>query len=102
MNKIILTLLLFSSIFAQANRILTIAPTAQVSSIGNVTLPMMNPARNLFDKDHFSFSRVNWMTNIVNDMSYNFINVDRGPFGVNIMFFNYGEQNLTNEHLIWV
>jgi hypothetical protein len=57
----------------------------------------MNPARNLFDKDHFSFSRVNWMTNIVNDMSYNFINVDRGPFGVNIMFFNYGEQNLTNE-----
>ena len=97
MNKIILTLLLFSSIFAQANRILTLAPTAQVSSIGNVTLPMMNPARNLFDKDHFSFSRVNWMTNIVNDMSYNFINVDRGPYGINIMFFNYGEQNLTNE-----
>jgi len=97
MNKILLTLLLFSSIFAQANRILTLAPTAQVSSIGNVTLPMMNPARNLFDKDHFSFSRVNWMTNIVNDMSYNFINVDRGPYGINIMFFNYGEQNLTNE-----
>ena len=97
MKKILLTLLLFSSIFAQANRILTLAPTAQVSSIGNVMLPMMNPARNLFDKDHFSFSRVNWMTNIVNDMSYNFINVDRGPFGVNIMFFNYGEQNKTND-----
>ena len=88
---------LSSQLFAQANRILTLAPTAQVSSIGNVMLPMMNPARNLFDKDHFSFSRVNWMTNIVNDMSYNFINVDRGPFGVNIMFFNYGEQNQTNE-----
>ena len=97
MKKILLTLLLFSSIFAQANRILTLAPTAQVSSIGNVMLPMMNPARNLFDKDHFSFSRVNWMTNIVNDMSYNFLNIDRGPFGVNIMFFNYGEQNQTNE-----
>jgi len=97
MKKILLTLLLFSSIFAQANRILTLAPTAQVSSIGNVMLPMMNPARNLFDKDHFSFSRVNWMTNIVDDMSYNFLNVDRGPFGVNIMFFNYGEQNQTNE-----
>ena len=97
MKKILLTLLLFSSIFAQANRILTLAPTAQVSSIGNVTLPMMNPARNLFDKDHFSFSRVNWMTNIVNDMSYNFINVDRGPYGINIMFFNYGEQNQTDE-----
>ena len=97
MKKILLTLLLFSSIFAQANRILTLAPTAQVSSIGNVTLPMMNPARNLFDKDHFSFSRVNWMTNIVNDMSYNFINVDRGPYGINIMFFNYGVQNQTDE-----
>lgn len=97
MNKIILTLLLFSSIFAQANRILTIAPTAQVSSIGNVTLPMMNPARNLFVKDHFSFSRVNWMTNIVDDMSYNFINVDRGQYGLNVLFFNYGEQNQTDE-----
>jgi len=97
MKKILLTLLLFSSIFAQANRILTLAPTAQVSSIGNVTLPMMNPARNLFVKDHFSFSRVNWMTNIVDDMSYNFINVDRGQYGLNVLFFNYGEQNQTDE-----
>ena len=97
MKEILLSLLLISSLFSQANRILTIAPTAQTSSIGNVMLPMMNPARNLFDKDHFSFSRVNWMTNIVDDMSYNFLNIDRGPFGVNIMFFNYGEQNQTNE-----
>jgi hypothetical protein len=97
MKKILLTLLLFSSIFAQANRILTLAPTAQTSSIGNVMLPMMNPARNLFDKDHFSFSRVNWMTNIVNDMSYNFINFDRGEYGLNVLFFNYGEQNQSDE-----
>ncbi len=65
-----------SQLLAQANRILTIAPTAQASSIGNVMLPMMNPARNLYNKDKFSFSRVNWMTNIVNDMSYNFIDFD--------------------------
>ena len=99
MKKILLTILLFSSIFAQANRILTIAPTAQMSSIGNVTLPYMNPARKgrISHKDHFSFSRVNWMPNIVEDMSYNFVNFDRGPFGVNIMFFNYGEQNLTTD-----
>jgi hypothetical protein len=58
---------------------------------------MMNPARNLFDKDHFSFSRVNWMTNIVNDMSYNFINFDRGEYGLNVLFFNYGEQNQSDE-----
>ena len=88
---------LSSQLLAQANRILTLAPTAQVSSIGNVMLPMMNPARNLFDKDHFSFSRVNWMTNIVNDMSYNFINLDRGEYGLNVLFFNYGEQNHTDE-----
>ena len=88
---------LSSQLLAQANRILTLAPTAQVSSIGNVMLPMMNPARNLFDKDHFSFSRVNWMTNIVNDMSYNFINMDRGPYGLNVLFFNYGEQNQSDE-----
>ena len=87
-----------SQLLAQANRILTIAPTAQASSIGNVMLPMMNPARNLYNKDHFSFSRVNWMTNIVSDMSYNFINFDRGPFGVNVMFFNYGEQNQADEY----
>ena len=87
-----------SQLLAQANRKLTIAPTAQASSIGNVMLPMMNPARNLYNKDKFSFSRVNWMTNIVNDMSYNFINFDRGPFGVNVMFFNYGEQNQADEY----
>ena len=44
MKKILLSLLLISSLFSQANRILTIAPTAQTSSIGNVMLPMMNPA----------------------------------------------------------
>jgi len=96
MKKILLSLLLISSLFGQANRILTIAPTAQTSSIGNVMLPTMNPARNLYNKDHFSFSRVNWMPNIVDDMNYNFINMDRGPFGVSVMFFNYGEQKATD------
>ena len=89
---LIILLSLGSQLLAQANRILTLSPTAQTSSIGNVMLPMMNPARNLFDKDQFSFSRVNWMTNIVSDMNYNFINADRGPYGINILFFNYGEQ----------
>jgi hypothetical protein len=95
---LMILLSLGSQLLAQANRILTIAPTAQTSSIGNVMLPMMNPARNLFDKDMFSFSRVNWMTNIVNDMSYNFINFDRGQYGLNILFFNYGDQLLADEY----
>ena len=94
---LMILLSLSSQLLAQANRILTLAPTAQASSIGNVMLPMMNPARNLFDKDHFSFSRVNWMTNIVDDMSYNFINFDRGQYGLNVLFFNYGEQNQSDE-----
>ena len=94
---LMILLSLSSQLLAQANRILTLVPTAQTSSIGNVMLPMMNPARNLFDKDHFSFSRVNWMTNIVNDMSYNFLNMDRGPYGLNVLFFNYGEQNQSDE-----
>jgi len=42
--------------------------------------------------------RVNWMTNIVNDMNYNFLNFDRGPFGANVLFFNYGDQLLTDEY----
>jgi hypothetical protein len=37
------------------------------------------------------------MTNIVDDMSYNFINFDRGQYGVNVLFFNYGEQNQSDE-----
>ena len=94
---LMILLSLSSQLLAQANRILTLAPTAQTSSIGNVMLPMMNPARNIFDKDHFSFSRVNWMTNIVNDMSYNFINLDRGQYGASVLFFNYGEQNQADE-----
>ena len=97
MKKVLLSLLLISSLFSQANRILTLAPTSQVSSIGNVTLPYMNPARNLFKKDEFSFSKVNWMTNIVNDMNYNFINFDRGEYGLNILFFNYGDQLIADE-----
>ena len=95
---LMILLSLSSQLLAQANRILTLAPTAQTSSIGNVMLPMMNPARNLFDKDQFSFSRVNWMTNIVNDMSYNFINMDRGQYGLNVLFFNYGDQLLADEY----
>tara|TARA_B100000029_G_scaffold177257_1_gene174589 strand:- start:125 stop:985 length:861 start_codon:yes stop_codon:yes gene_type:complete len=89
---IMILLSLGSQLLAQANRILTLSPTAQVSSIGNVMLPFMNPARNLYDKDYFSFSRVNWMPNIVDDMNYNFVSAERGQYGINVLFFNYGEQ----------
>lgn len=92
MKKILLTLLLFSSIFAQANRILTLPPTAQVSSVGNVGLPFMSPARNPMMKDMFGFSRVNWMENITNDMFYTHLSVKRQQFRFGLLAFNYGEQ----------
>jgi len=98
MKKILLTLLLMSSLYSQVNRILNIAPTSSTSSIGNVTLPLMNPARNTLDKDYFSFSRVNWMTSIVNDMNYNYIRVERQQYGADVLFFNYGEQNQADEY----
>ena len=98
MKKILLTLLLFSSIFAQANRILTLPPTAQVSSVGNVRLPFMSPARNLMVKDNFGFSRVNWMENITNDMFYTHLSVKRQHFRFSMLAFNYGEQLETNNN----
>ena len=93
---VMILLSLGSQLLAQANRILTLSPTAQTSSIGNVMLPMMNPARNLFDKDMCSFSRVNWMPNIVDDMTYNFVSAERGEYGINVLFFNYGEQKIAD------
>jgi|TARA_B100001094_G_C18173398_1_gene796470 hypothetical protein len=92
MKKIFLTLLLFSNLFAQANNLLTISPSAHTSSIGNVTLPMMSPARNHIDNDKFTFTRVNWLGNIVDDMNYMHFNLARGSFDVYALIFNYGQQ----------
>ena len=92
MKKIFLTLLLFSSIFAQANRLLTLSPSAHTSSIGNVTLPLMSPARNHLDSDKVSLSRVNWLGNIVDDMNYMHVNLSKGSFDFHTLVFNYGQQ----------
>ena len=88
MKKIFLTLLLFSSIFAQANKLLTLSPSAHTSSIGNVMLPMMSPARNHLDSDKFTFSRVNWLGNIVADMNYMHVNLAKGTFDFTMLIFN--------------
>ena len=98
MKKIVLTLLLFSSIFAQANRILTLSPTAQVSSVGNVFLPFMNPARYPLKKDVFGFSRVNWMDNLTDDMFYTHLSLKRQQFNFSMLAFNYGSQLETNDN----
>ena len=64
MKKILLSLLLISSLFGQVNRILTLSPTAEEASLGNQSLAFHNPARAYFDTDSLvdlSFTRVNWL-----------------------------------------
>ena len=80
MKKILLTLLLIGNLFSQANNLLTLSPSAHTSAIGNVMLPMMSPARNHIDSDRFTFTRVNWLGNIVDDMNYMFFNLSKGSF----------------------
>ena len=92
MNKLFLALILFSNLFAQANRLLMLSPSAHTSSIGNVMLPMMSPARNHLDSDRFTFSKVNWLGNIVGDMNYMHVNLSKGVFDFTTLIFNYGEQ----------
>ena len=92
MNKLFLALILFSNLFAQANRLLMLSPSAHTSSIGNVMLPMMSPARNHLDSDRFTFSKVNWLGNIVGDMNYMHVNLSKGSFDFTTLIFNYGEQ----------
>ncbi len=38
------------------------------------------------------------MTNIVNDMNYNFLNIEKDNFGGSLLFFNYGEQKQADEY----
>ena len=69
-----------------------LSPSAHTSSIGNVMLPMMSPARNHLDSDGLSFSKVNWLGNIVADMNYMHFNLSKGSFDFHTLIFNYGEQ----------
>ena len=92
MKKILLTLLLIGNLFSQANNLLTLSPSAHTSAIGNVMLPMMSPARNHIDSDRFTFTRVNWLGNIVDDMNYMFFNLSKGSFDFHTLIFNYGQQ----------
>ena len=98
MKKIIFTFLLMSILSGQANNLLTLPPTAQISSLGNVDLPYMNPARYRMIKDNFSFSRVNWMSNITDDMFYTHFSVKKNMIKFDMLAFNYGEQLETNNN----
>ena len=79
MKKVILGLLFVTSLFGQVNRVLTISPSAEETTLGNQSLAFRNPAKNHFNLDtttNVSFTNVQWLKNIVDDMGYNYIDVD--------------------------
>ena len=101
MNNILLSILFISSLFGQVNRILTIAPTAEEASLGNQSLFYRNPAKNHFNlgdtTTNVSFTRVNWLSNITDDMGYNYVGVVWKNFDFSLLYFDYGEQNNADE-----
>ena len=99
MKKVILGLLFVTSLFGQVNRVLTISPSAEETTLGNQSLAFRNPAKNHFNLDtttNVSFTNVQWLKNIVDDMGYNYIDVRWKSFGFNLLHFDYGEQQSTD------
>ena len=93
MKNILLSLLFISSLFGQVNRILTIAPTAEEASLGNQSLFYRNPAKNHFNlgdtTTNVSFTRVNWLSNITDDMGYNYVGGAYKHFTFSLLYFDY-------------
>ena len=97
---LMIILSLGSQLQAQVNRILTLAPTAEEASLGNQSLAFHNPARNYFETDtlfDLSFTRVNWLTNITDDMGYNYVGGAYKHFTFSLLYFDYCEQNVADE-----
>ena len=95
MKKVILGLLFVTSLFGQVNRILTISPSAEETTLGNQSLAFRNPAKNHFNLDtttNVSFTNVQWLKNIVDDMGYNYIDVRWKNLNFSLLHFDYGEQ----------
>ena len=97
---LVILLSLSSQLLAQVNRVLTLSPTAQEASLGNQSLAFRNPARNLFNTDstiNLSFTRVDWLRNITDDMGYNHISAAWKDFTFSLLHFDYGAQNHTDD-----
>ena len=95
MKNIILSLLLMTSLFGQINNVLTISPTSGETTLGNQSLAYRNAARNHFNLDtttNVSFTNVQWLTNIVDDMGYNYVDIKWKNLNFGLFHFNYGEQ----------
>lgn len=100
MKNILIGLLMIGSLFGQVNSVLTLSPTTSETILGNQSLAFRNPALNNLNLDtttNVSFTNVKWLGNIVDDMGYNYVEVEKGKLDYSLLFFNYGEQKFADE-----
>lgn len=98
--RYLITLLLSTSLFAQANQVFTINPSVYSSGMGNTGMAhgniqnlYHNPAFITLDKDYAELTNVTWLPDLTNDMSYqNIMYTSSKGFGVELFYFNYGSQ----------
>ena len=99
----VLTILLSlsSQLFGQVNRVLNISPTAHETSVGNQSLFFRSPAHNFFTKDdslsQVTFTRMNWLGNITEGMTFNYVEGNWKDFDVSLTYMDYGQQKHTDE-----
>ena len=63
--------------------------------VGGMSTLYRNPAYNILNKDttiQVEFTNVKWMTNIVDDMGWNYFHARYKEFNIRLLQFNYGEQ----------
>ena len=101
MKKVLLLTFLLSSLLGQVNRILDISPTANETSVGNQSLFFRSPAHNFLTKDDslskVTFTRMDWLTNITDGMTFNYVEINWKDFDFSVTYKDYGEQRHTDE-----
>ena len=98
--RYLITLLLSTSLFAQANQVFTINPSVYSSGMGNTGMAHANienlyhnPALITLDKDYAGLTNVTWLPDLASDMSYqNIMYTSSKGFGIELFYFNYGNQ----------
>ena len=88
--RYLITLLLSTSLFAQANQVFTINPSVYSSGMGNTGMAHANienlyhnPALITLDKDYAGLTNVTWLPDLASDMSYqNIMYTSSKGFGI--------------------
>lgn len=103
--RYLITLLLSTCLFAQANQVFTINPSVYSSGMGNTGVAHANiknlyhnPAFITLDTNYTEFSNVAWLPDLTNDMQYqNVIYTNAKGFGFELFYFDYGNQVQADE-----